>query len=78
MSGNVLEWVEDCWHESYDGAPTDGRAWLEEEAGDCGLRVVRGGSWNYTPETLRASFRTRTPSDYRGSDLGFRLAQGTR
>ena len=40
--GNVLEWTEDCWNESYDGAPSDGRAW---ESGECGRRVVRGGSW---------------------------------
>ena len=78
MSGNVWEWVEDCWHESYLGASTDGRAWLEENNGDCGRRVVRGGSWDSGPELLRASFRFRDTSGNRYSDLGFRLAQGTR
>ena len=45
MSGNVWEWVEDCWHENHSGAPTDGTAWGKENGGDCGLRVIRGGSW---------------------------------
>ena len=43
MLGNVWEWVEDCWHDSYQGAPSDARAWTS--SGDCGRRVVRGGSW---------------------------------
>ena len=44
MHGNVWEWVEDCWHESYRGAPPVGRAWTA--GGDCGKRVLRGGSWS--------------------------------
>ena len=40
MSGNVGEWVQDCSHDSYQGAPSDGRAW---ESGECGHRVLRGG-----------------------------------
>ena len=55
MSGNVWEWVEDCWHDSYNGAPTDGSAWLNANGGDCGLRVICGGSWFYLPGLLRAS-----------------------
>jgi formylglycine-generating enzyme required for sulfatase activity len=43
MTGNVWEWVEDCWHENFNGAPTDGSAWLT--GGDCRLRVVRAGGW---------------------------------
>ena len=43
MHGNVWEWVEDCYNASYEGAPTDGTAWA---SGDCGRRVLRGGSWN--------------------------------
>ena len=42
MHGNVWEWVEDCWNDSYVGAPSDGSAW---ESGECGYRVLRGGSW---------------------------------
>jgi formylglycine-generating enzyme required for sulfatase activity len=43
MLGNVFEWVEDCWHDSYAGAPADGSAWVA--AGDCAVRVQRGGAW---------------------------------
>ena len=43
LHGNVWEWVQDCWNESYRGAPADGSAW---ESGDCSLRVLRGGSWD--------------------------------
>ncbi|MEK6804213.1 MAG: SUMF1/EgtB/PvdO family nonheme iron enzyme [Nitrospirota bacterium] len=67
LSGNVWEWVEDCLHGTYDGAPNDGSAWLETDGGDCGVRVIRGGSWYSGPVHLRASNR--------GSDIGFRLAQ---
>ena len=45
--GNAREWVEDCWHGSYRGAPSDGSAWTS--GGDCGYRVLRGGSWNNAP-----------------------------
>src|SRR5262245_29868313 len=63
MSGNVWEWVEDCWHNDYKEAPTDGSAWLEANGGNCGQRVIRGGSWNFTPLNLRASRReAKTPT----------------
>ncbi|MEO8324589.1 MAG: formylglycine-generating enzyme family protein [Nitrospirota bacterium] len=77
MSGNVGEWVEDCWHENYTAAPKDGSAWLQGEGGDCGQRVVRGGSWNFLPVLLRASTRIRGPADSRNNYVGFRLARGT-
>jgi Sulfatase-modifying factor enzyme 1 len=57
MSGNVWEWVEDCWHGDYNGAPTDGRPWKVENGGECGRRVIRGGSWDDRPGDLRSSFR---------------------
>ena len=47
--GNVWEWVEDCWHDSYAGAPRDGHAWLGDDGGDCSRRVLRGGSWGRLP-----------------------------
>ena len=50
MVGNVWEWTEDCWNESYHGAPADGSAWT---SGDCSRRVVRGNSWIDTPDFLR-------------------------
>ena len=53
MSGNVWEWVEDCWYETHEGAPKDGRAWLDSK-GDCTEtereRVLRGGSWSGSPD----------------------------
>ena len=57
MHGNVWEWVEDCYNDSYVGAPTDGSAW---ESGDCGVRVVRGGSWINDPWFLRSASRDRS------------------
>jgi formylglycine-generating enzyme required for sulfatase activity len=73
MSGNVFEWVEDCWHENYNGAPEDESAWLRAGGGNCGWRVVRGGCFGNGPELLRSSFRFRSDADDRGS-VGFRLA----
>jgi formylglycine-generating enzyme required for sulfatase activity/uncharacterized caspase-like protein len=73
MAGNVREWVEDIWHDSYKGAPTDGSAWLQ--GGDASLRAVRGGSWNYNPQVLRAASRDWLATDYRLSDLGFRVGR---
>jgi formylglycine-generating enzyme required for sulfatase activity len=74
-AGNVWEWVQDCWHESYEGAPTDGSAWEEENGGDCGRRVVRGGSWDNGPENLRSALRSWNLADFRNTYIGFRLAQ---
>ncbi len=78
MSGNVWEWVEDCWHKNYEGAPADGSVWLEGEGGECGRRVLRGGSWLSLPEDVRSSNRAWNFADSRLNILGFRLAQGTR
>ena len=57
MSGNVYEWVQDCWHATYDHAPNDGTAWLEEDGGACEVRVIRGGCWFDLPWKVRASSR---------------------
>ena len=75
MSGNVWEWVEDCWHKDYTGAPSDGSAWLEAQGGDCGTRVIRGGAWNNYPVYLRVSFRDGFNPGDRSTNFGFRLAQ---
>ncbi len=71
MSGNVLEWVEDCWNDSYQGAPTNGNAWLK---GNCARRVVRGGSWINDVNLCRVSSRSWDLSVYRVNIIGFRLA----
>lgn len=76
MSGNVLEWVEDCLHDTYEAAPTDGAAWLEAGRGDCQDRMNRGGAWGANrPETLRVSRRFSNVSGTRNDGLGFRLVQ---
>jgi len=75
MLGNVLEWVEDCVHEDYNGAPTDGRAWSDE---DCALRILRGGSSFYLGRGLRVSNRMWTFSSFTKSHFaGFRCARNT-
>jgi formylglycine-generating enzyme required for sulfatase activity/energy-coupling factor transporter ATP-binding protein EcfA2 len=73
MLGNVWEWVEDCYHESYDAAPKDGSAWTDA---DCKERVSRGGSWGDLPQILlRTAFRLRTPPVNRYEGLGFRVGR---
>jgi formylglycine-generating enzyme required for sulfatase activity len=61
MHGNVWEWVEDCYHDNYNRAPTDGSAATTD--GDCTQRVVRGGSWNRNPELLRSASRVPLPPE---------------
>ena len=72
MIGNVWEWLQDCWNDSYKGAPTEGSAW---ESGNCGLRVVRGGSWNIRPGYARVANRNRDAPTDRYIYQGFRLAR---
>lgn len=73
MAGNVWEWVQDCWHDSYQGAPTNGKAW--EEGGNCHERVLRGGSWNDRPRYLRAAYRVKDYASGRQPFRGFRVAR---
>jgi formylglycine-generating enzyme required for sulfatase activity len=72
MAGNVSQWLEDCDHENYDEAPSDGSAWI---TGSCRFRVLRGGSWNSGPAGLRPAARYAIPPSIRRSDTGFRLAR---
>jgi formylglycine-generating enzyme required for sulfatase activity len=71
-SGNAWEWVEDCYHGSYDGAPADGTAWAE----GClwSGRVLRGGSWGDLPEHARSAIRFRLVPGNRSLVLGFRVS----
>ena len=55
MHGNVYEWVEDCWHSGYEGAPSDGSAWTS--GGVCQVRILRGGSYDDTPALVRSANR---------------------
>ena len=74
VSGNVDEWVMDCWHKNYNGAPNDGSAWYEEGDGECEDRVLRGGSWIDGQMILRLADRSRQ-ARYKGNKVvGFRVA----
>lgn len=70
MTGNVWEWTEDCWNDSYAGAPDDGTAWT---TGDCGARVLRGGSW-YN-DSIRSAYRDKRDPTLRDPTYGFRVAR---
>lgn len=72
MHGNVLEWCADHWHESYEGAPTDGSAWVTHS--DDTLRVQRGGSWFDPPRISRSANRSKNRAKGRYGDVGFRVA----
>jgi len=73
IHGNLQEWVSDCWHDSYRGAPTDGAAWMSDP---CSGRVLRGGTWSYGPRSLRSANRNKvlSPAE-RGELTGFRIAR---
>ena len=72
VHGNVSEWTADCWNERNAGNPGDGGA---RGSGDCGLRVLRGGSWDDNQRTLRAAARGRDRLGNRGNAVGFRVAR---
>ena len=73
LHGNVGEWVEDCWHDSYQGAPNGGEAWVT----DCGddRRALRNGSWFLISEWVRSAFRFRETTELRSHFSGFRVAR---
>jgi formylglycine-generating enzyme required for sulfatase activity len=73
MLGNVWEWVEDPWHSSYEGAPTDGSVWESAEAG--AGRVLRGGSWGDYAGSCRSAFRVSFQPDVQVYGTGFRCAR---
>ena len=72
VHGNVWEWVEDCWNDSYRGAPSDGSAWV---SGSCKSRVLRGGSWDLEPSDLRSAFRVRNTTGARFAGSGIRVVR---
>jgi len=69
--GNVWEWCLDVWHDDYEGAPTDGSAWMEE--GALSYRLLRGGSWGTDPWYCRSACRNLNNPAYRYNYLGFRV-----
>jgi formylglycine-generating enzyme required for sulfatase activity len=70
VHGNVRDWVEDCWNDSYNGAPADGSAWT---GGNCAKRVLRGSSWFDKP--VDAAFRDENDAAFRYHAFGFRVAR---
>jgi formylglycine-generating enzyme required for sulfatase activity len=80
MHGNVWEWVQDCWNGSYNGAPSDGSAWISGAAWGwvttaCDSRILRGGSWFLQAENARSANRYGWAPGARNFDMGFRVAR---
>jgi formylglycine-generating enzyme required for sulfatase activity len=73
MTGNVWQWIQDCYHPTYNGAPTDGSAWIS--GGDCTLRVNRGGSWITKGETTRVAYRADYDETNRNFSRGIRVVR---
>ena len=73
VQGSLWEWVEDCWHPNYHGAPSDGSAWTS--GGDCSKRVLRGGSWASTAWTLRIANRFGRSQWEDALNFGIRVAR---
>jgi formylglycine-generating enzyme required for sulfatase activity len=73
MHGNVLEWCLDHWYSSYEGAPSDGSAWLTPSASEEEPRLLRGGSWLNNPRICRSAYRYPAQPDYAISYVGFRV-----
>jgi formylglycine-generating enzyme required for sulfatase activity len=76
MIGNVWTRVQDCWHDTYDGAPTDGSAWDERDCDN--NRVMRGGAWGSDPTDLRSANRIMYYQEIRNGYVGFRIARDLR
>ncbi len=72
IGGNVVEWVRDCWHETYVRAPSDGSAWVNP---GCTERSIRGGYWASSPDHTRSAYRRFGKSDFHDARTGFRVAR---
>jgi formylglycine-generating enzyme required for sulfatase activity len=75
MNGSVWEWVQDCWHSTYKGAPLDGSAWGDA---NCQSRVIRGGSWREDGSYMLSTTRFKYDASVRQSQNGFRAARSLR
>lgn len=74
VHGNVWEWTADVWHDSYEGAPTDGRAWTQ--GGNQERRVRRGGAWDSRASSCRSALRNHSTAEYHSDSIGLRVACG--
>jgi formylglycine-generating enzyme required for sulfatase activity len=72
MHGNVWEWCQDNWHDNYEGAPTDGSAWINNEEHN-NKKLLRGGSWFYNPDYCRSAYRGSNYLDDINHNIGFRV-----
>jgi formylglycine-generating enzyme required for sulfatase activity len=72
VHGNVFEWLEDCHHTGYAGAPINGDPWITPE---CHARQIRGGAWSWSPQFLRSAARSAADADVRSDAIGFRVAR---
>ncbi len=74
MHGNVREWCGDSWHETYEKAPSDGSAWIDNNTQE---KVIRGGSWMSRPDLCRSAYRgKKEPEINNCSNFGFRVVCG--
>ena len=71
-SGNVSEWVRDCWHENYKGAPNDGSVWV---GGDCSIHIARGGSYASPQQSIRNTKREKFKTNEKLQRIGIRIAR---
>jgi formylglycine-generating enzyme required for sulfatase activity len=74
MHGNIWEWCEDWWHETYSGAPTNGSPW-DTQVASYPYRVIRGGLWNDDARYCRSADRLRYNPTFTGYNLGFRVSR---
>ncbi len=72
VHGNVWEWTQDCWHDTFINAPTDGTAWTDPV---CSRRVFRGGSWGESSRLTRSAARVAIAADNRGNFVGVRVVR---
>ena len=75
MHGNVWEWCQDHWHDNYEGAPTDGSAWLDNKKNN-NRKLLRGGSWDDYPENCRSAYRNHHYLGLNNDNIGFRVVCG--
>ena len=66
-----MEWVDDCWHDSFVRAPINGSAWINS---GCQNHVIRGGSWSSAKDDFTSSHRFKAKENFTDARLGFRIA----